>query len=65
MSIINLNVGNTVQLKKKHPCSQDLFKITRIGSDIKIVCLGCGRDLMIPREKLEKMIKNVIRNDEE
>ena len=65
MSIINLNVGDTVQLKKKHPCSQDLFKITRIGSDIKIVCLGCGRDLMIPREKLEKMIKNVIRNDEE
>lgn len=60
MSIIAFKVGDKLILKKKHPCSSDIFKVMRVGSDIKIICDGCGRDLMLPREKLEKMIKKVI-----
>ena len=60
MPIIAFNVGDKLQLKKKHPCSSDIFKVTRVGSDVKIICEGCGRDLMLPREKLEKMIKKVL-----
>ena len=48
-----------LQLKKPHPCGGDIFRVLRIGSDIRIVCDGCGRDLTLPREKLEKMIKKV------
>jgi hypothetical protein len=47
-------------MRKKHPCSADVFKVMRVGSDIKVLCTGCGRDLMLPREKLERMIKKVI-----
>ncbi len=60
MQVIPLKVGDKLLLKKKHPCSSDVFKVLRVGSDIKILCDGCGRDLMLPREKLEKMIKRVI-----
>ena len=60
MPIISFKVGDKLVLKKKHPCSSDVFKVKKEGSDIKIVCDGCGRDLMLPREKLEKMIKKVI-----
>ena len=60
MPIISIKVGDKLVLKKKHPCSSDVFKVMRVGSDIKIICDGCGRDLMLPREKLEKMIKKVI-----
>ena len=60
MPIISFNIGDKLMLKKKHPCSSDIFKILKVGSDVKIVCDGCGRDLMIEREKLEKMIKKVI-----
>ena len=60
MPIISFNIGDKLMLKKKHPCSSDIFKILKVGSDVKIVCEGCGRDLMIEREKLEKMIKKVI-----
>lgn len=60
MPILALKVGDMLLMKKKHPCSSDIFKVTRVGSDIRIVCDGCGRDLMLPREKLEKMIKKVI-----
>ena len=58
MEIIKLNVGDVVELKKAHPCGDKRFKIMRVGSDIRIVCLGCGRDMKIDRIKLEKAIKN-------
>ena len=60
MPIVTFNVGDKIIMKKKHPCSSDSFKITHIGSDVKIVCEGCQRSLMLPREKLEKMIKKVV-----
>lgn len=59
MRIIRFDVGDTLVLKKKHPCSSDAFRVLRTGSDIRIVCLGCGRDLTVPRETLEKSIKSV------
>ena len=60
MQIIHFSPGDELVLKKKHPCSSDVFKVMRGGSDVRIICDKCGRDLTIPREKLEKMIKKVI-----
>ena len=51
---------DTLQLKKKHPCGNDLFAVLRVGSDVRIRCKQCGRDLTLPREKLERGIKTVI-----
>ncbi len=59
MAIIHFSVGDKLILKKKHPCSSYIFKVARGGSDVRIICTKCGRDLTIPREKLEKMIKKV------
>ena len=42
MPIIAFNIGDMLLLKKKHPCSSDLFKVLKVGSDVKIVCEGCG-----------------------
>ena len=60
MAIIRFSQGDTLVLKKKHPCSCDSFTVLRPGSDIRIVCQLCGRDMTIPRETLEKSIKKVI-----
>ena len=60
MAIIHFNVGDKLILKKKHPCSSDVFRVARGGSDIRIICDKCGRDITVPREKIEKMIKKVI-----
>ena len=59
MQIIKFNVGNVLELKKPHPCGAKLFKVLRVGSDVRIVCTGCGRDMTVDRIKLEKSIKNV------
>jgi hypothetical protein len=60
MAIVHFSVGDILILKKPHPCSSDAFKVMRGGSDVRIVCQKCSRDLTIPREKIEKMIKKVV-----
>ena len=60
MQIIKLALNDRVVMKKKHPCGQDTFRVLRLGSDIRIQCEGCGRDMTLPREKLERAIKCVL-----
>lgn len=56
---MNINVGDILTLKKKHPCGSDRWRVTRIGADFKIVCQGCGHELMLSRSKVEKNIKKI------
>ena len=60
MSFIKFNVGDTVEVKKKHPCGAYEFLVMRTGSDVKLVCRGCGRDITVDRLKAEKFIKKVV-----
>ena len=60
MQIIKLSSGDLIELKKPHPCGEHVFKVLRVGSDVRIVCTGCGRDMTLDRVKLEKSIKKVI-----
>ena len=59
MLIIHLTPGDEVDLKKQHPCGSHRFRILRVGSDIRSVCLGCGRDLTMDRLRFEKSIKKL------
>jgi hypothetical protein len=60
MDIIRINENDIIEMKKKHPCGSFLFRVVRTGSDVRIICEGCGRDVTLPREKLEKSIKRII-----
>ncbi len=57
MPIIPLHVNDTVQMKKKHPCGGDCFLILRVGSEVRVKCVTCGRDMTLDRIKLEKCIR--------
>lgn len=56
----NFNLGDIVEMKKTHPCGTNNFEIIRIGADIKIKCVGCGRIVMIPRRKFQKDAKKIV-----
>ncbi|MGE5396402.1 MAG: DUF951 domain-containing protein [Chitinophagales bacterium] len=58
------DLGNTVKLKKKHPCGSWEWVITRMGADIKIKCLGCGHQVMLPRSQFEKSLVCVVKKEE-
>ncbi|MBQ9517135.1 MAG: DUF951 domain-containing protein [Eubacterium sp.] len=57
---MNVNVGDRLLMKKPHPCGSKEFEVLRVGVDFKIRCTGCGREVMVPRSKIEKNIKSVI-----
>jgi hypothetical protein len=59
-SIIKLQPNDRIKLKKKHPCGGDAFRIVRVGSEVRIVCESCGRDMTMERIKLEKAIKQML-----
>lgn len=59
MQIIKLSVGDLVKLKKKHPCGGDSFQVLRVGSNVRIICQTCKRDMDMDRIRLEKSIKSV------
>ena len=49
-----------VIMKKPHPCGTNEWEITRLGADIKIKCLNCGRSIMMSRIDFNKKLKKVI-----
>ena len=59
VKITVFNVGDILELKKNHPCGQNRFRVLRTGTDVRLVCLGCGRDMTVYREKIDRMIAKV------
>lgn len=62
---LDIQVGNIVKLKKKHPCGSFEWEVLRIGADFRLKCTGCGHQIMIPRKQVEKNIRNIRSKDEE
>lgn len=60
---MDVRVGDKIVVKKNHPCGENSFTVLRVGMDFRIRCNGCGREVMVPRNKIEKNIKKVIREE--
>lgn len=58
--IENFDLGDIVEMKKQHPCGEKIFEVTRVGADVKIKCVGCGRIIMLPRNKFQKGAKKIV-----
>lgn len=56
---MDIKVGDTLIMKKNHPCGENRFLVLRIGMDFKLKCQKCGHEIMIPRSKAEKGVKRV------
>jgi hypothetical protein len=55
-----LHLGDVVRLRKPHPCGEDRWEVLRVGADIRLRCLGCGRMIMIGRPDLERRVRAVL-----
>ncbi len=58
---MDVQAGDRLQMKKSHPCGSREFLVLRAGMDFKLRCTGCGREVMVPRRKIEKNIRKIIR----
>lgn len=57
---MDINVGDSLEMKKNHPCGGTRFLVLRAGMDFRVRCEKCGREVMIPRVKIERNIKRII-----
>ncbi len=59
---LKLSVGDQIRLKKPHPCGGTDWEILRVGVDFRLQCLTCGHLILIPRLKVEKSLKKVLKS---
>ena len=62
---MDIQVGDILEMKKQHPCGNNRFLVMRAGMDFKIKCEKCGHLVMVPRLKVEKSIRKMIREERE
>ena len=55
-----LQLEDIVRLRKAHPCGGYEWKIVRLGADIGLECLTCGRRVLLPRRQLARRIKTIL-----
>ena len=60
---MDIRVGDTLEMKKNHPCGCKQFQVLRVGMDFKIQCKNCGRLVEAPRRGIEKSIKKLYRGE--
>lgn len=58
--VLEINLGDVVRLKKVHPCGGYEWQVVRLGADIGIKCLKCGRRVLLGRSVFERRVKEVI-----
>lgn len=58
---MDIQLGDVLTMKKAHPCGDKRWLVLRTGADFRLRCLGCGREVMVPRGKAEKNFRSVSR----
>jgi hypothetical protein len=58
---LDIRLDDIVRLRKPHPCGSYEWRVVRLGADIGIRCLKCNRRVLLPRRKLERSVKEIIR----
>lgn len=58
---MDVQVGDMLTMKKAHPCGSKRWKVLRTGMDFRLKCEGCGHEIMVPRPKAEKNIRQIER----
>jgi hypothetical protein len=57
--VADIRLGDTVRLRKVHPCGSYEWEVVRVGADIRLRCLACDRRVLLSRSALEKRTKSV------
>jgi hypothetical protein len=47
-------------MRKPHPCGGTDWRVVRLGADIGLECLTCGRRIMLERRALKHRMKAII-----
>ena len=57
MAVTTYELHEKLILKKPHPCGGKEWEIVRVGADLKLQCLTCGKFVNVTRDELKKRVK--------
>ena len=60
---MDVRLGDVLEMKKPHPCGSKEWLVLRVGMDFRLRCQGCGHEIMLPRAKIERNIKKILREE--
>lgn len=58
---MDVRLQDILVMKKAHPCGNKDWLVLRTGMDFRLRCQGCGHEVMLPRSKAEKNIRQILR----
>ncbi len=58
---MDIRAGDILTMKKNHPCGERRWLVLRVGMDFRLKCLGCGHEVLGPRDKFEKNVREIAR----
>jgi len=53
-------MNDVLRLRKPHPCGNTDWIVVRLGADIGLKCLGCGRRILLPRREVSRRMKGYV-----
>lgn len=53
----DLEMHEVLRLRKPHPCGSYDWVVVRLGADIGLKCLGCGRRILLSRREVRRRLK--------
>ena len=59
---MDVRLQDILVMKKNHPCGSREWLVIRTGMDFRMRCTGCGHEVLLPRSKAEKNIRQILRD---
>ena len=56
---MDIQINDILVMKKPHPCGEKRWLVMRTGAELRLRCMGCGHEVMLPRHKAEKNIRTL------
>lgn len=59
---MDVRLQDILVMKKAHPCGSKEWLVLRTGMDFRLRCRGCSHEVLLPRSKAEKNIRQILRD---
>ncbi len=53
-------LGDVVRLRRPHPCGGTDWLVDRLGADLGLRCLRCGRHVLVERRRVERRLVDFV-----
>jgi hypothetical protein len=57
---VQFRIGDRLELRRRHPCGGVSWEVDRLGADIGLRCVTCGRHVLLERRALERRLVDFV-----